>query len=128
MRSVFEWTMSHPTPARQDAGLVTALALGCTVNQRSFFDRKHYFYADMPAGYQITQQRVPLAQSGKVVLGHGADETSVRVERLHLEHDSGKSIHTLSDRALFGLCPSTVPLLAVLIQSSVWRQATRSWI
>jgi aspartyl-tRNA(Asn)/glutamyl-tRNA(Gln) amidotransferase subunit B len=80
----------------QEAGVATALALGCTVNRRSMFDRKHYFYADMPAGYQITQHRVPLAVDGAVVLGHGDQEKSVRIERLHLEHDSGKSIHTLS--------------------------------
>lgn len=81
----------------QEAGVATSLALGCKVNQRSMFDRKHYFYADMPAGYQITQHRVPLAENGTVVLGHGDGERSVRIQRLHLEHDSGKSIHTLSD-------------------------------
>jgi aspartyl-tRNA(Asn)/glutamyl-tRNA(Gln) amidotransferase subunit B len=50
------------------------------------------------AGYQITQQRVPIAEHGQVKVGHGAGESVVRIERLHLEHDSGKSIHTLSDR------------------------------
>lgn len=48
-----------------EAGLLTSLALGCRVNQRSLFDRKHYFYADMPSGYQITQQRIPIAEDGE---------------------------------------------------------------
>ncbi|PSN35757.1 Glutamyl-tRNA(Gln) amidotransferase subunit B [Blattella germanica] len=47
-----------------EAGVLTALALSCTINPVSLFDRKHYFYADLPAGYQITQQRLPLAHSG----------------------------------------------------------------
>lgn len=49
-----------------EAGVLTALALNCQINPVSFFDRKHYFYADMPAGYQITQQRAPLAQNGSL--------------------------------------------------------------
>lgn len=47
-----------------ELGLITALALSCNVNEVSMFDRKHYFYADLPAGYQITQQRAPLANNG----------------------------------------------------------------
>lgn len=47
-------------------GVLTALALSCKVNEVSMFDRKHYFYADLPAGYQITQQRAPLANDGEL--------------------------------------------------------------
>lgn len=47
-----------------ELGVLTALALSCKVNEVSSFDRKHYFYADLPAGYQITQQRAPLANDG----------------------------------------------------------------
>lgn len=49
-----------------ELGLLTALALSCKVNEISSFDRKHYFYADLPAGYQITQQRAPLARDGVI--------------------------------------------------------------
>lgn len=47
-----------------ELGIMTALALSCRVNEVSTFDRKHYFYADLPTGYQITQQRAPLASDG----------------------------------------------------------------
>lgn len=49
-----------------ELGIMTALALSCKVNEVSSFDRKHYFYADLPAGYQITQQRAPLAGDGVI--------------------------------------------------------------
>lgn len=49
-----------------EAAVLTAIALDCTINKVSTFDRKHYFYADLPAGYQITQQRAPIAQDGKL--------------------------------------------------------------
>lgn len=49
-----------------ELGIMTALALSCRVNEVSTFDRKHYFYADLPTGYQITQQRAPLASDGVI--------------------------------------------------------------
>lgn len=81
-------------------GVSTALALGCRINPVSYFDRKHYFYADMPLGFQITQNRVPLAEHGQVYVGHGSTQAArytherlVTIEQLHLEHDSGKSMY-----------------------------------
>lgn len=61
------------------------------------FDRKHYFYADSPAGFQITQQRLPLAVNGSITfyVGKGGNryEKTVRLHQLQLEQDSGKSFH-----------------------------------
>lgn len=81
-------------------GIKTALALGCRVNQRSTFERKHYFYCDMPVGYQITQQEAPLASQGEVrLLGEEeSEERVVRITRIQLEQDSGKSIHDVDPR------------------------------
>eukprot|EP00039_Didymoeca_costata_P023975 m.8865 g.8865 ORF g.8865 m.8865 type:complete len:477 (+) comp3966_c0_seq1:186-1616(+) len=79
-----------------EAGTLTARALNCSINNPSYFDRKHYFYADLPTGYQITQQRVPLGQHGHVLLGFGEATKKINIERLHLEMDSGKSIHSMS--------------------------------
>ena len=83
-----------------EAGVSTALALGCSLNMVSYFDRKHYFYADLPAGYQITQQRRPLAVGGRVQypvlapdLSKNLYSRSCEVIQLQLEQDSAKSLH-----------------------------------
>lgn len=83
-----------------EAGIKTALALSCQVNEISMFDRKHYFYADLPVGYQITQQRAPLASHGSLSFPVVVPDSSrkpyyktVRLHQLQLEQDSGKSLH-----------------------------------
>ncbi len=72
----------------------TGLALGAQINKWSRFDRKNYFYADLPQGYQISQFQFPIVGEGEVVvdLGEGRTKT-VGIERLHLEQDAGKSLH-----------------------------------
>eukprot|EP00656_Telonema_subtile_P024576 TRINITY_DN26778_c0_g1_i2.p1 TRINITY_DN26778_c0_g1~~TRINITY_DN26778_c0_g1_i2.p1 ORF type:complete len:413 (-),score=133.71 TRINITY_DN26778_c0_g1_i2:12-1250(-) len=67
------------------------------IRDRSYFERKHYFYCDMPSGFQITQQRSPIATDGvlDVPLGDGKTK-QVRIARVQLEQDSGKSIHDVS--------------------------------
>jgi len=83
-----------------EAGVLTSMALGCSINMTSFFDRKHYFYSDLPAGYQITQQRRPLAEGGALVfpvldhvLGKQGYYGHSGIVQLQLEQDSGKSLH-----------------------------------
>ena len=72
----------------------TGLALGCKINLRSVFDRKNYFYADLPQGYQISQFKDPIVGEGTITvdLEDGSKKT-IGVERLHLEQDAGKSMH-----------------------------------
>jgi aspartyl-tRNA(Asn)/glutamyl-tRNA(Gln) amidotransferase subunit B len=72
-----------------------ATALECTVHTMSIFARKNYFYPDLPKGYQISQFDRPLATEGRVVIGTRADGSPivVRLTRLHMEEDAGKSIH-----------------------------------
>jgi aspartyl-tRNA(Asn)/glutamyl-tRNA(Gln) amidotransferase subunit B len=85
-----------PVPNRHAVDLAArlALALGCTVHERSAFARKSYFYPDLPKGYQITQHDRPLAEDGLLPLtGHGREGRGVRIERLHLEEDAGKLLH-----------------------------------
>jgi aspartyl-tRNA(Asn)/glutamyl-tRNA(Gln) amidotransferase subunit B len=72
----------------------TGLGLKAKINRKSVFDRKNYFYPDLPQGYQISQYKAPIVGEGEVVvdLGEGAP-IRVGIERLHLEQDAGKSIH-----------------------------------
>ncbi|RIA88294.1 B subunit of glutamyl-tRNA amidotransferase [Glomus cerebriforme] len=76
--------------------VATSLALSGNVQSVSFFDRKHYFYPDLPAGYQITQHYAPISLGGKITLSplDGLEyETDVRIKQIQIEQDTGKSIH-----------------------------------
>jgi len=73
--------------------LRTALALECTVHERSIWARKNYFYPDLPKGYQITQFEEPLATDGVVEFDGAEGPAVVRVRRIHMEEDAGKSVH-----------------------------------
>jgi aspartyl-tRNA(Asn)/glutamyl-tRNA(Gln) amidotransferase subunit B len=75
----------------------TGLGLNARINRRSVFDRKNYFYADSPQGYQISQYKSPIVGEGEVVLELAGGETAtVGIERLHLEQDAGKLLHDRS--------------------------------
>ncbi len=80
----------------------TGLGLNAQINLRSVFDRKNYFYPDLPAGYQISQYKEPIVGEGEVTvdLEDGSSRT-VRIERLHLEQDAGKSIHDMDPKRTF---------------------------
>ncbi|XP_065339630.1 glutamyl-tRNA(Gln) amidotransferase subunit B, mitochondrial [Cloeon dipterum] len=88
-----------------ESALLTALALQCKINPASTFDRKHYFYADMPAGYQITQQRNALANNGVLRFYVTPPDgkpylKSSKLKQLQLEQDSGKSLHDIEGRKI----------------------------
>jgi aspartyl-tRNA(Asn)/glutamyl-tRNA(Gln) amidotransferase subunit B len=74
-------------------GIKTSLALGCAVNVRNRFARKHYYYPDMPKNYQISQYEEPLAEHGLLAIASGDGTRDIRVQRLHLEEDVGKLVH-----------------------------------
>src|SRR5215210_3189039 len=74
----------------------TGLGLKAKINLRSVFDRKNYFYPDLPQGYQISQYKDPIVGEGEVLVDLADGESiTVGIERLHLEQDAGKSIHDL---------------------------------
>ncbi len=79
----------------------TGIGLKAKINKRSVFDRKNYFYADLPQGYQISQFKDPIVGEGKVILDMPDGQKEVGIERLHLEQDAGKSIHDLDHKNTF---------------------------
>lgn len=83
--------------------LRVALALECTVANTSLFERKNYFYPDLPKGYQISQYQNPLAQHGRLVIDTSAGERLIRINRVHLEEDAGKLTHVEKDGQHYSL-------------------------
>lgn len=72
----------------------TGLALNAKINNVSVFDRKNYFYADLPQGYQISQFTKPIVGEGEIIVDlDDGEQTTIGIERLHLEQDAGKSLH-----------------------------------
>ncbi len=76
-----------------ELAIEAALALNCTINPRSIFARKNYFYPDLPKGYQISQYDQPLAENGHVNVEVDSVRKRIGITRVHLEDDAGKSIH-----------------------------------
>ena len=84
-----------PVLSRQavELAIEAALALNCTVNPKSIFARKNYFYPDLPKGYQISQYDQPLAEHGFVEIEVDGVRKRIGITRVHMEDDAGKSIH-----------------------------------
>jgi aspartyl-tRNA(Asn)/glutamyl-tRNA(Gln) amidotransferase subunit B len=104
-----------PSRAAVDGALRLALATGCAVRRRSRFARKHYFYPDLPKGYQITQYEEPLAEHGRLDFEVDGAARSVRLRRLHLEEDAGKSVHR-GAISLVDLNRAGVPLVEIVTE------------
>jgi aspartyl-tRNA(Asn)/glutamyl-tRNA(Gln) amidotransferase subunit B len=69
------------------------LACNCNITRTNIFDRKNYFYPDLPKGYQLTQDRTPICKGGFVTVTTKSGEVSIKLNRIHIEEDAGKSIH-----------------------------------
>ena len=93
----------------------TGIGLKARINKRSVFDRKNYFYADLPQGYQISQFKYPIVGEGTVILDMPNGQKEVGIERLHLEQDAGKSIHDIDPQnTLVDLNRSGVALMEIV--------------
>jgi len=98
----------------------TALALDCEVARHTKFDRKNYFYPDLPKGYQISQYDLPMARGGRLEV----DGRSVRITRVHLEEDTGKLLHAgdalqTASESLVDLNRSGMPLMEIVSEPDI---------
>ena len=94
-----------------------ALGFGCTVHERSRFARKNYFYPDLPKGYQITQFDRPFATAGAVRIATDAGERTIRIRRIHLEEDAGKSLHDrIPESTAIDLNRAGTPLVEIVTE------------
>ena len=100
-----------------DLAITAALGLDCRVHEVSVFARKSYFYPDLPKGYQITQFSQPLATEGIVDVRSDAETRPIRIRRVHMEEDAGKSIHDrIPDGTAVDLNRAGVPLIEIVTE------------
>jgi aspartyl-tRNA(Asn)/glutamyl-tRNA(Gln) amidotransferase subunit B len=93
------------------------IALDCEISEKSFFDRKNYFYADLPKGYQITQDRKPICIGGGIELNLNDEKKYIRLHHIHMEEDAGKSIHDQDPKySLIDLNRAGTPLLEIVTE------------
>lgn len=104
-----------PVPNEKAIELVRilGLALRCHLNEFSYFERKNYFYPDLPKGYQISQLKAPFCERGEVII----NGKNIRINRVHLEEDAGKLKHTeMPDKSIIDFNRSGVPLAEIVTE------------
>ncbi|HWR32783.1 MAG TPA: Asp-tRNA(Asn)/Glu-tRNA(Gln) amidotransferase subunit GatB, partial [Chitinophagaceae bacterium] len=100
---VSPFTLAHPGTLpkinRQAIGLAVKMGLAChcEIEKQNYFARKNYFYPDLPKGYQISQHTAPICRGGYVKIETGSGEKTIRLNRIHLEEDAGKSMHEIDE-------------------------------
>lgn len=105
-----------PNKAAFEKAIKLALALNCEINKETKFDRKNYFYPDLAKGYQISQYDQPIGENGYIEIEVEGDSRRIRIQRLHLEEDTGKSIHTERGESLIDYNKSGIPLIEIVTQ------------
>lgn len=96
------------------------LATHCTINYENYFDRKHYFYADLPKGFQTTQNGRPICVTGYLDVKIQENYRRIRINRIHMEEDAGKSLHDQHPNdSLIDLNRAGVPLLEIVSEPDI---------
>ena len=97
------------------------VALGCQIRRTNVFARKHYFYPDLPKGYQISQFDQPICEGGAITISTAAGERQVKLTRIHIEEDAGKLVHEAGGRQSYvDLNRAGTPLLEVVSEPDLY--------
>ncbi len=119
-------TLAHPgsMPKLNRRAVEYAIKMGlaceCTITRRTIFDRKNYFYPDLPKGYQITQDKTPICQGGHIPIRIDGQTRAVQLNRIHLEEDAGKSTHLAHEpETLVDLNRAGVALIEVVTEPDI---------
>ena len=99
-------------------GIKAGLALNCSINEFCHMDRKNYFYPDIPKNFQITQSPFPLCKDGFVDIEMDDEKKRIRIERIHIEEDTGKALHT-KDKTLMDFNRCGVPLIEIVTKPDI---------
>lgn len=120
---VSEISLAHPgtlpvmNVAHIEKAVKLGLALSADIQQYNLFDRKNYFYPDLPKGYQITQDKLPFCKGGSVSFIHEEHLKTIRLHHIHMEEDAGKSVHDFhKDYTLLDFNRAGVPLLEIVTE------------
>jgi aspartyl-tRNA(Asn)/glutamyl-tRNA(Gln) amidotransferase subunit B len=119
-------TLAHPGTLPKlnkkvvEYAIKMGLACHCDISRFQIFDRKNYFYPDLPKGYQLTQDRTPICKGGYVTITTKEGERNVRLNRIHIEEDAGKSIHLPTEAdTLLDFNRSGVPLIEIVTEPDI---------
>ena len=126
-------TMGHPgtLPKTNKKAVEYAIKMGlacnCTIEKDNYFARKNYFYPDLPKGYQISQHTTPICKGGYVTIKTATGERNVRLNRIHLEEDAGKSIHDIDEQyTCIDLNRAGTPLVEIVTEPDLF-SADEAW-
>jgi len=119
-------TLAHPGTLPKmnkkaiEYAITLGLALNCEIEQQNYFARKNYFYPDLPKGYQISQHTTPICKNGLVPIRVGDAVRNIRLNRIHIEEDAGKSLHDVDENyTAIDLNRAGVPLLEIVSEPDI---------
>jgi aspartyl-tRNA(Asn)/glutamyl-tRNA(Gln) amidotransferase subunit B len=102
-----------------EMAILMGCAVNCTINRRSIFARKNYFYPDLPKGYQISQYDMPVCENGVIEIETNGTKKNIRITRIHLEEDAGKLIHDQDADSLFDVNRCGTPLIEIVSEPDI---------
>jgi aspartyl-tRNA(Asn)/glutamyl-tRNA(Gln) amidotransferase subunit B len=115
--------MPGSLPVLNRKGVEMAILMGCavkcTINRRSIFARKNYFYPDLPKGYQISQYDMPVCENGVIEIETNGVKKIIRITRIHLEEDAGKLIHDQDVDSFFDVNRCGTPLIEIVSEPDI---------